>query len=170
MNRNASGCMKKDGKDHLVEEIIARHKNSNGALIPVLHEVQDLYGYLPAEAQAKVAKEMNVPISEVFGVISFYSHFALKPKGKFKISICMGTACYVKGAGPILDKLKENLAIGIGETTADGQFTLEECRCLGACGLAPVLTVNGKVYGRLTKDDVTGIIDDCKRDEEEIVQ
>lgn len=165
MNTNARGCMEKDGSDHLIKEIIARHKNSKGSLIPILHEVQGVYGYLPDEVQVTIAKEMNVPVSEVFGVISFYSHFALKPKGKFKISICMGTACYVKGAGPILDRLKEDLNIGVGETTADGEFTLEECRCLGACGLAPVLTVNGKVYGRLTKDDVAGIINDCKSDE-----
>jgi len=170
MNTNASSCVKKDERDNLVKEIIAKHKNAKGALIPVLHEVQGLYGYLPKEAQVKIAKEMNVPLAEVFGVISFYSHFSLKPKGKYQISICMGTACYVKGSGPILDSLKEKLDIGIGETTENGEFTLEECRCLGACGLAPVLTVNGRVYGRLTKDDVGGIIEDCKIDDRGIAQ
>ena len=170
MNTNASGCIEKDERINLVEEIIAKHKNSNGSLIPILHEVQDLYGYLPEEVQKKIAKDMNIPISEVFGVISFYSHFALKAKGKHRISLCMGTACYVKGSGPILDKLKETLNIGVGETTEDGEFTLEDCRCLGACGLAPVLTVNGKVFGRLTKDDVAEIIDNCKSEEGGIIQ
>ncbi|MGV8906771.1 MAG: NAD(P)H-dependent oxidoreductase subunit E [Acetobacterium sp.] len=169
MNTNASSCIEKDGRDLLVKEIIAKHKNVKGSLIPILHEVQGLYGYLPAEVQAKIAKEMNVPMAEVFGVISFYSAFALNPKGRFKIALCMGTACYVKGSGPILDKLKEQLNIGMGETTDDGEFTLEECRCLGACGLAPVLTINGKVFGRLTKEDVDGIIAECKSDEEGIM-
>lgn len=170
MNTNASSCMKKDERNKLVTEIIGRHMNSKGALIPILHEVQGLYGYLPNEVQAKIAKEMNIPISEVFGVISFYSHFALMPKGKYKISLCMGTACYVKGAGPILDRLKETLNIGMGETTEDGMFSLEECRCLGACGLAPVLTVNEQVHGRLNKDDIAGIIDGCKSDDRGIAQ
>ena len=170
MNTNASSCIETKERDNLITEIIARHMNSKGALIPILHEVQGIYGYLPNEVQVKIAKEMNIPISEVFGVITFYSHFSLKPKGKYNISICMGTACYVKGAGPILDRLKETLNIGMGETTEDGEFTLEACRCLGACGLAPVLTVNGQVHGRLTKDDVAGIIDNCKSDDQRIAQ
>lgn len=170
MNANASGCMEKDERKHLVTDIVAKHKNSKGALIPILHEVQGLYGYLPIEAQEVIAKEMNVPISEVFGVISFYSFFSLNPKGKHRVSICMGTACYVKGSGPILDKLKETLAIEVGETTEDGEFTLEDCRCLGACGLAPVLTINGKVFGRLTKDDIPEIIEGCKTESGGIVQ
>lgn len=164
MKTNASSCMEKDEKNQLVKDIVAKHKHSNGALIPVLHEVQELYGYLPNEVQEQIAKEMNISRAEVFGVISFYSHFALKPAGKHKISLCMGTACYVKGAGSIMDKLKERLNVKVGETTLDGEFTLEECRCLGCCGLAPVLTVNGKVYGRLTSDDVDIILDSCKND------
>lgn len=164
MNTNASGNMDKDERSKLVKEIVAKHKHSNGALIPVLHEVQELVGYLPAEIQEQIAKEMNIPRAEVFGVISFYSHFAIKPTGKFRISLCMGTACYVKGAGSVMDKLKERLHVKVGETTEDGEFTLEECRCLGCCGLAPVLTVNGKVFGRLTSGDVDVILDSCKND------
>lgn len=164
MNTNANGLMENDEKNKLVKEIVARHMHSKGALIPVLHEVQESYGYLPDEIQEKIAKEMNISKSEVFGVISFYSHFATKPAGKYKISVCMGTACYVKGAGAVLDKLKEKLQVKVGQTTEDGQFTLEECRCLGCCGLAPVLTVNGKVYGRLTIDDVDTILKSYKKD------
>jgi NADP-reducing hydrogenase subunit HndA len=164
MNTNANDLMKNEEKNKLVKEIVARHMHSKGALIPVLHEVQESYGYLPDEIQEKIAKEMNISKSEVFGVISFYSHFATKPAGKYKISVCMGTACYVKGAGTVLDKLKEKLKVKVGQTTEDGEFTLEECRCLGCCGLAPVLTVNGKVYGRLTIDDVDIILESYKKD------
>ncbi|MBU4439821.1 MAG: NADH-quinone oxidoreductase subunit NuoE [Firmicutes bacterium] len=164
MNTNVNDQMKNEEKNKLVKEIVARHMHSKGALIPVLHEVQESYGYLPDEIQEKIAKEMNISKSEVFGVISFYSHFATKPAGKYKISVCMGTACYVKGAGAVLDKLKETLRVKVGQTTEDGEFTLEECRCLGCCGLAPVLTVNGKVYGRLTIDDVDTILESYKKD------
>nr|WP_320025359.1 NADH-quinone oxidoreductase subunit NuoE [uncultured Acetobacterium sp.] len=164
MNTNVNDQMKNEDKNKLVKEIVARHMHSKGALIPVLHEVQESYGYLPDEIQEKIAKEMNISKSEVFGVISFYSHFATKPAGKYKISVCMGTACYVKGAGAVLDKLKEKLRVKVGQTTEDGEFTLEECRCLGCCGLAPVLTVNGKVYGRLTIDDVDTILESYKKD------
>lgn len=159
---NGTYCKETDEKDKKLDEIFAKHKNVKGSLIPILHEAQGIYGYLPVSVQRKIAKKMNIPISEVFGVISFYHHFSLKPKGKFNISVCMGTACYVKGAGPILDALKDQLSIDVGETTEDNEFTLEECRCIGACGLAPVITVNDQVYGRLTKDDVVGIIDHCK--------
>lgn len=151
-------------KDILLDEIISKHKDTKGALIPILHEAQDLYGYLPAEVQSQIAKKLRIPLSEIYGVISFYHQFSLKPKGKYKISICMGTACYVKGAGAILDKLKEELNIDLGDTTEDGDFTLEECRCIGACGLAPVLTINDEVYGRLVKDDVGKIIDKCRNE------
>lgn len=164
MNTNVNDPMENEEKNKLVKEIVARHMNSKGALIPVLHEVQESYGYLPDEIQEKIAKEMNISKSEIFGVISFYSHFATKPAGKYKISVCMGTACYVKGAGAVLDKLKEKLRVKVGQTTEDGEFTLEECRCLGCCGLAPVLTINGKVYGRLTIDDVDTILESYKKD------
>lgn len=164
MNTNAHEPMENDEKDFLVKEVVARHQHSKGALIPVLHEIQERYGYLPVEIQEKIAKEMNISKAEVFGVISFYSHFATKPAGQYRISVCMGTACYVKGAGSVLDKLKDKLHVKVGQTTEDGEFTLEECRCLGCCGLAPVLTVNGKVYGRLTIDDVDAILESYKND------
>lgn len=164
MNTNAKEPMENDEKNFLVKEVVARHQHSKGALIPILHEIQERYGYLPVEIQEQVAKEMNISQAEVFGVISFYSHFATKPAGKYRISVCMGTACYVKGAGSVLDNLKEKLRVKVGQTTDDSAFTLEECRCLGCCGLAPVLTVNGKVYGRLTVDDVDIILESYKKD------
>ena len=139
-------------------EIIEKHKNEPGAIMPVLQEAQNVYGYLPIEVQQMVADGLGVPLSEVFGVATFYSQFSLTPKGKYNISVCLGTACYVKGSGEIMAEFEKQLNVKMGETTQDGRFTLEACRCLGACGLAPVLTVNGKVFGRLTPDDVAGII------------
>ena len=138
--------------------VIAKHKDFRGALIPVLHEAQEIYGYLPIEVQTIIARELEIPLQEVYGVATFYAQFSLYPKGEYKISVCLGTACYVKGAGDIYDKLQEKLGIAGGECTPDGKFSLEACRCIGACGLAPVLTVNEDVYGRLTKDDVEGIL------------
>ena len=139
-------------------EVIAAHKDSKGALIPVLHEAQDIYGYLPIEVQRIIATEMDIPLEKIYGVATFYSQFTLNPKGKYTISVCLGTACYVKGSGDIFDELSKKLGIKGGETTPDGRFTLVDCRCIGACGLAPVLTVNEDVYGRLTVDDVDGIL------------
>ena len=140
-------------------EVINKHKQSKGALIPVLHEAQEIYGYLPVEVQTIIAEELDVPLAEVYGVVTFYTQFSLYPKGKYKIAVCLGTACYVKGSGDILDKIKEILGIEVGECTPDGKFSLEATRCIGACGLAPVLTVNDDVYGRLVVDDVPGIIE-----------
>ncbi|MBQ5346658.1 MAG: NAD(P)H-dependent oxidoreductase subunit E [Ruminococcus sp.] len=142
-----------------LKEVIAKHQDDPGAVMPVLQEAQDIYGYLPIEVQTMVADGLNVPLEEVYGVSTFYSQFALSPKGKYHISVCLGTACYVKGSGDILDKLCEILGIGAEECTPDGLFSLTACRCIGACGLAPVLTVNEDVYGRLTVDDVPGIIE-----------
>jgi NADP-reducing hydrogenase subunit HndA len=133
-------------------------KNQRGALMPALQRAQHIYGYLPIEVQKMVSEGLSVPLEEVYGVATFYSQFALNPKGKYKVSACLGTACYVKGAGDIFDKLSEKLGIGNGECTADGKFSLEACRCIGACGLAPVLTVNEDVYGRLTLNEVEDII------------
>ena len=127
-------------------------------MIPVLHEAQEVYGYLPIEVQKKISEGLNVPLSEIYGVVTFYTQFSLNPKGKYKISVCMGTACYVKGAGQILDKFKEILGLEVGECSEDGLFSLEPCRCLGACGLAPVITINDEVYGKLVPDDVEGIV------------
>ena len=139
-------------------EVIAKHKESKGALIPVLHEAQEIYGYLPIEVQTMIAEGLNVPLSKVYGVVTFYAQFSLYPKGKYNIAVCLGTACYVKGSQQILDKISEVLGIGAGECSADGKFSLEACRCIGACGLAPVFTINGEVYGKITADDVPGIL------------
>lgn len=139
-------------------EVIASHKNEKGALMPILQQAQEIYGYLPIEVQEIIASEMDIPLEEIYGVVTFYSQFTLNPKGKYTISVCLGTACYVKGSGDIFNKLSETLGISGGETTPDGKYSLVDCRCIGACGLAPVLTVNEDVYGRLTVDDVEGIL------------
>ena len=142
-----------------LDEIIEKYKKTPGALIPVLHEAQDLYGYLPFEVQKIIADGLNIPAAKVYGVVTFYSQFSLNPKGKYRVSVCLGTACYVKGAAEILDKLKERLSIDVGECTDDGLFSLDSCRCIGACSLAPVVTVNDEVYGKLVPADIDGIID-----------
>ena len=129
-----------------------------GRLIQVLHRAQQIFGYLPREVQCFVAEKMYLQEADVSGVVSFYNYFTTKPKGKYCINVCLGTACYVKGAGDIMDKLSERLGIGAEECTPDGKFSLTACRCIGACGLAPVLTVNEEVYGRLTKNDVDDIL------------
>ena len=139
-------------------EVIANSKDDPGAVMPVLQEAQEIYGYLPIEVQKMVADGLGVSLEEVYGVSTFYSQFALSPKGKYNISVCLGTACYVKGSGDILNELTEQLGIGPEECTADGKFSLTACRCIGACGLAPVLTVNDDVYGRLVVEDVETIL------------
>lgn len=142
-----------------LKEIIARHKGERGATIPVLHEAQEVYGYLPIEVQEMIAEGLNVPLAEVYGIVTFYTQFSLNPKGEYQIGVCLGTACYVKGSGDILEKIKEKLSIDVGECTQDGKFSLDATRCIGACGLAPVLTVNEDVHGRLTVDDVDAILE-----------
>lgn len=139
--------------------VIAKHKGQQGALMPILQEAQEIYGYLPLEVQQMIAKQTGISMAEIYGVVTFYTQFSLYPKGEYKVAVCLGTACYVKGSGPILDKLKERLGIDVGQCTDDGKFSLDATRCIGACGLAPVLTVNDDVYGRLTLDDIDGIID-----------
>ena len=129
-----------------------------GGLMPALQKAQEIYGYLPKEVQIMIAEAFGVPLSEVYGVVTFYSQFSLFPKGKYQVSVCLCNACYVKGSGAIYDKFQELLGIGGDECTADRKFSLTASRCIGACGLAPVLTVNEDVYGRLTTDDVEGII------------
>lgn len=139
-------------------KVIEAHKDQKGALMPVLQHAQDIYGYLPIEVQKIISDAMDIPMEKIYGVATFYSQFSLNPKGKNTISVCLGTACYVKGSGDIYNKLMEELGIAGGECTPDGKFSLDACRCIGACGLAPVLTVNDEVYGRLTVDDVEDII------------
>lgn len=133
-------------------------KGQKGAVMPALQEAQEIYGYLPIEVQKTVADELEVPLEEVYGVSTFYSQFSLTPKGKYHVSICLGTACYVKGADKVLDRLMNKLGIKSEECTEDGLFSLTACRCIGACGLAPVLTVNDEVYGRLEPEDVDKIL------------
>ena len=139
-------------------QVIAQHKEDKGALMPVMQKAQDIYGYLPIEVQTLIAKGLGVSLEEVYGVATFYSQFSLYPKGQYKISVCLGTACYVKGAGDVFDRLVQKLGIKSGECTPDGKFSLEACRCIGACGLAPVMTVNDDVYGKLTVDDIDEIL------------
>ena len=138
--------------------IIDELKNEKGALMPILQKAQEIYGYLPIEVQTIISNNLDIPLEKIYGVVTFYSQFSLNPKGKYKISVCLGTACYVKGSGDIYSKLQEKLSIDSGECTPDGKYSLEACRCIGACGLAPVLTVNDDVYGRLTIDDIDGIL------------
>ena len=121
-------------------------------------KAQEIYGYLPIEVQSYIAEKLNVPLEEVYGISTFYSQFALNPKGEVAIAVCLGTACYVKGSGDLLDKITELVGIGAGETSSDGKYSIEATRCIGACGLAPVLTINNDVYGRLSPDDMKGIL------------
>lgn len=139
-------------------KVIEKHKDQRGALISVLHEAQGIYGYLPIEVQTIIAKGLGVTLAEVYGVVTFYTQFSLNPKGEYQIGVCLGTACYVKGSGDIIEKIKEILDIDVDDCTPDGKFSLTATRCIGACGLAPVITVNDDVYGRLVVDDVPGII------------
>ncbi|MDE5771155.1 MAG: NAD(P)H-dependent oxidoreductase subunit E [Ruminococcus sp.] len=137
---------------------ISEKKDDKGALMPILQKAQEIYGYLPIEVQKIISDNTGIPLEKIYGVVTFYAQFSLYPKGEYTISVCLGTACYVKGSGDIFDKLQEMLGISGGECTDDGKFSLEACRCIGACGLAPVLTVNEDVYGRLTVDDIDRII------------
>ena len=145
-------------QEQKLKEIIDANKHDKSRIMAVMQEAQDIYGYLPIEVQKMIAEGMDVPLEKIYGVATFYAQFSLTPKGKYNISVCMGTACYVKGSQSLLDALSEKLGIGIDECTPDGKFSLEACRCIGACGLGPVLTVNEEVYGKLTADDIPGIL------------
>lgn len=145
-------------QEEQLRKVIAQHKDDPGALMPILQGAQEIYGYLPIEVQQMIADAMEIPLEKVYGVVTFYAQFSINPKGKYKISVCLGTACYVKGSGDIYTKLQEKLGISGGEITSDGKFSLDACRCIGACGLAPVMTINDDVYGRLTVDEVGDIL------------
>ena len=147
-----------EDKINKIKEICASFGNQPGETINVLHKVQSELGYLPAEVQEVIAQELNVSVATVYGVVTFYSFFTMIPKGEFPISICMGTACYVRGSEKILDEFKRQLKIAVGETTPDGKFSLNCLRCVGACGLAPVVLIGEKVYARITTDMVKEII------------
>lgn len=145
-----------------IKEIAASFDNKEEELINVLHKCQEHFGYLPAEIQEVVAEELKAPVAKVYGVVSFYSFFTMTPKGKHPISICLGTACYVRGAEKVIDEFKKELKIEVGQTTANGKFSLSSLRCVGACGLAPVVLVGEKTYGRVAPDDVKNILNEYK--------
>ena len=156
-NKRCEGC--NGGKDPKLEEILNTYKKDKSNLIQILNEVQEYYGYVPEKAQIEISNYLDIPMAEIYGVITFYSRFTLKPKGKYHIAICLGTACYVKGSEKILDRVKERLKIDVGETTPDGKYSLEATRCIGACGLAPVFTVNDEVYGKTTVKTIDEVLD-----------
>lgn len=151
-----------DEKLEKVQSAIEQFRMIKGALIPVLHEVQDIYGFLPEHVLKIVSTELNLPLSEIYGVASFYHFFSLTPKGENVIHLCMGTACYIKGAQGVLDRLSTELNVPVQGTTEDNKFTLEATRCLGACGLAPVMTIGEKVHGRLIPNNVPKILKEYK--------
>lgn len=146
-------------QERQLKEVIARHHDQPGGLMPILQEAQGIYGYLPIEVQTMIADGLGISLSEVYGVATFYSQFSLTPKGEHKISVCLGTACYVKGSDKILEAVEKKLGIKSGECTPDGLFSIESCRCVGACGLAPVMMVDEDVYGKVTPDQVGNILD-----------
>jgi len=149
-----------------LEAFINSIENTKGTLIEILHKAQGIFGYLPRDVQLFIARKLGIPGAEVYGVVSFYSYFTTKPSGKHTISVCMGTACFVRGAGKIIEKFKEKLGIESNETTEDGLFTMKDVRCIGACGLAPVVMVDGKVYGRVKVEDVDDILNIYRKKEE----
>lgn len=146
-----------------VEEICNKYDNKPGELINILHEAQSLQGYLPEEMQRIIAAKLDIPVSKVYGVVTFYTFFTMTPKGKYPISVCMGTACYVRGSEKLLEELKRRLGIDVGETTPDGKYSLDCLRCVGACGLAPVVMIGEKVYGRLQAADIKNILDELEQ-------
>ena len=163
-DKNICNC---NQKDEFIEDLFNEYLPIKDNLIQMLNEVQEHYGYIPEKAQRDLSEFLNVPMAEIYGVITFYSRFTLKPKGKYNISVCLGTACYVKGSQRIMDRLKERLKIEPGETTKDGLFSIEETRCVGACGLAPVFTVNGEVYGKATVKKLDEVLDNLEQQNKE---
>lgn len=154
--------LRKEAVD-IIKGICAKYKNEPSPLMLVLSETQKEYGYIPLEVQEIISDELNIPISEIYGVVTFYSFFSLTPKGRYVIGVCLGTACYVKGGQNIIDKFSELLKIKPGQTTEDGLFTLDALRCIGACGIAPALSVNGKVYPKVTLSSVKDIIEEYRK-------
>ena len=148
-----------------IKEICNRYKNEPSPLMIVLTDVQKEYGYIPLEVQEVISAELDIPVSDIYGVVTFYSFFSLKPKGKYVIGVCIGTACYVKGSQNVLDKFAEILNIKCGETSEDGLFTLDGLRCIGACGIAPAISINGKVYPKVQLSEVKKIVDEYRAKE-----
>lgn len=148
-----------------VKEIVKEYKIEKDNLIPVLNDVQVKYGYIPKVAQVEISEYLGIPLAEIYGVITFYSRFTLEPKGKYNISVCLGTACFVKGSQSILDRLKDRLKIEEGKTTGDGKFSIDTTRCVGACGIAPVFTVNDEVYGHATVKKLDEVLNELENKE-----
>ena len=148
-----------------VKDIMKPYKKEKDNLIPILNEIQEKYGYIPQIAQLQISEFLGIPMAEIYGVITFYSRFTLKPKGKYNISVCLGTACFVKGSQAILDRLKERLKLEEGETSSDGKYSIDTTRCVGACGIAPVFTVNNEVYGHATVKKLNEVIDELEKEE-----
>ena len=150
-------------QEEALGKVIEKYRDVDGAIMTALHEAQHIYGYLPIEVQKMIADGFGVSLTEVYGIVTFYSQFVLNPKGKVAVAVCMGTACYVKGAGDILDRISKNIGVKSDETSADGKYSLEATRCIGACGLAPVLTINEDVYGRIAApEDMDPILEKYK--------
>ena len=149
-----------NNQDEKIVEILSKYNKNKNNLIQILNEVQETYGYIPESAQLEISKFLGIEMAEIYGVITFYARFTLKPKGKYNISVCLGTACFVKGSERVLERVKQKLGIDVGQTTPDGKFSIEETRCLGACGLAPVFTVNGEVYGKATPELVDKVLEE----------
>lgn len=148
-----------------MNEMLKKHPKQKDSLIAILNEVQEKYGYIPTQCQMEISEYLEMPMAEIYGVITFYSRFTTSPKGKYNIAVCLGTACFVKGSQSILDRLKERLKISGGETTPDGKFSIDEVRCVGACGLAPVFMVNDEVYGNATVKMVDEVLDKLEKEE-----
>ena len=146
-----------------IEEIIARYQNEKTPLMMILSDIQNEFGYIPLEVQEIISEKTGIPVAEIYGVVTFYSFFSLTPKGKFVIGVCLGTACYVKGAQQVLDKFSELLQIKPGQTSEDGLFTLDALRCIGACGIAPAITINGKVYPKVAVSHVPAIVEEYRK-------
>jgi len=156
---SASILQEKKEKVAELQHTIDEFKDKEGPLMPIMHKAQEIFGYLPIEVQEYIAEALDIPMSDIYGVATFYSQFTLKPKGKYAIGVCLGTACYVRGSQMIIDEVIKELGIQPGNTTDDHKFSLTATRCLGACGLAPVMMINDEVYGRLTPSDIKGILD-----------
>ncbi len=161
-NCSCCECDAEDERVEVVKTLIENLKSVKGSLIQVLHGIQEVYGYLPENILRMVSEGMDIPMTEIYGVATFYHLFSLEPKGKHVIKVCMGTACYVKGSQTILNRLSQELNIEVGKTSVDGNFTLEATRCLGACGLSPVITIDEKVYARVTLEDARRILDEFR--------
>ena len=145
-------------QEEKLRAVIEKYRGVKGAMMPILQEAQEIYGYLPPEVHRIIALETGTPAEEIYGIVTFYSQFKLNPSGEVAISICLGTACYVKGAGDVLEEVSKQLGVEVGGISADGRFSLEATRCVGACGLAPVMVINNEVYGKMTTDQVASVL------------